>query len=889
MEPQFTLVFREVAAQDIPLVGGKGANLGELARAGFRVPPGFCITTAGFDAFLEGAPAMESYYARLSRMGSDDLEGVRQLGGELRSYLQQIEMPKPVAAAIAAAWRTLGTWEAYAVRSSATAEDLPTASFAGQQDTFLNVRTETALLDRVRACWVSLFTDRAILYRAQNGFDHRQGRLSVVVQQMVFPQVSGILFSADPVSGHRRIASIDASFGLGEALVSGLVSADLYRVDKRSWQVVEARVGDKQLAVHPDPDGGTLQEALGPEQRQARVLSDGQAVELARLGASIEDHYGAPQDIEWALADDEIYVLQSRPITSLFPLPPQDGRLRVYFSFSHAQVMTDAMSPMGISIWKLLFPFGRADDAIGYNPFLHGVGGRMYVDISPMLNTYLGRRAIPAALMAADALSGIALREFVQRPEFLSFAEEATQKASLRGLLHWLGPLVPRAIYRLLLAPPETALPTVEQHIENSLAASRAELAGPPAGLPRLKAAFAFTSATFVENAKSLIPYVMAIMMSKTILERLAGDRADPADLNAVYSGLEGNVTTNMDLEVGDLTDTLRRFPAVAELVRSTDPVLVMERLEAVEGGRMFEAQLREFLRKYGMRGPSEIDIARPRWNDNPQSLLQMVISGVGLSKEGVHREHFRRLVADSKQATERVIGSVRRSRFGMLKAPLARRMIAVYRSHMVVREHPKFMLIKMFDMVQEVLLDAAGRLVEAGRLDVAADIWNLEFDEVIRALEQEEMDLRPLVASRRADLRHFQGLRPPRLFTSDGEQLKATYATDHMPAGAVPGSPVSAGVAEGSARVVTDPARETLLPGEILVAPFTDPGWTPLFINAAGLVMEVGGLMTHGSVVAREYGIPAVVGVPDATQRFKTGQRLRVDGDGGFVEVLEA
>ncbi len=490
-------------------------------------------------------------------------------------------------------------------------------------------------------------------------------------------------------------------------------------------------------------------------------------------------------------------------------------------------------------------------------------------------------------LMIADELSAYGLKPFLHREEFLEAAAQSSHVASFPGVMHWIGPLFPVAIRRLWFARPESAVPLIEIYIRESIEAGERLLASAQPGLERLKTAYAFTARTFVENAKRLMPFVMTIMMAKTLLERLVRGSVDPSDLTAVYSGLEGNVTTNMDLEVGDLSDIARQHPAVAELLRSGRPADSIEKSSGVEGGEAFKDSLDKFLEKYGMRGPSEIDIARPRWKDDPGSLLQMVLGGTGHAEKGGHRDYHRRLVEQGWEAGERLERAVRKGPKGFIYARLVRRFVRVFRSHMAVREHPKFMLIKMFGMVREILLESANTLVDENRLERIEDVWMLEFHEVVQAFEQPEMELRGLVNARYAEQKHFRDLVPPRLFTSDGELLRGQYSREDLPEGALPGSSVSGGVVEGIARVVTDPTAEVLHPGEILVAPFTDPGWTPLFIHAAGLVMEVGGLMTHGSVIAREYGIPAVVGVVDATRQIKTGQRIRVQGDAGYVEYL--
>ena len=357
------LAFADIGAEDIAVVGGKGANLGALHRAGLAVPPGFCVTTRAFLAFVADDAAMAAWLAELDTLAPADLGAARRLGATMRQHLTAQPVPAPIHDALVAAWRAAGAEHAYAVRSSATAEDLPEASFAGQHDTYLNVRGETALVDRVRACWASLYTDRAILYRLENGIAARQVALSVVVQRMVRAEKSGVLFTADPTTGHRFITAIDAGYGLGEALVSGLISPDHHKVDSRDGRLVEERIGDKAIAIRPADSGGTVRETISDARRTARVLSDSEIAALVEMGRHIARLQGTPQDIEWCFEEGELYVVQARPITALYPLPEpavDDGVVHVSFCVNHFQVMTDAMPPMALAMWRLMLPLGQA-------------------------------------------------------------------------------------------------------------------------------------------------------------------------------------------------------------------------------------------------------------------------------------------------------------------------------------------------------------------------------------------------------------------------------------------------------------------------------------------------------------------------------------------------
>ena len=337
----YVLGFQEIDQTQVAVVGGKGAHLGELSRIeGIRVPAGFCVTTDAFQRVMEEVPSIDARLDRLSRLNPDDREVIRTLSAEIRRTLEGIAIPDDLAAAITRSLARLGEQAGYAVRSSATAEDLPAASFAGQQDTYLNVVGTTAILQHVSRCWASLFSERAVSYRLRNGIDHRKVQMAVVVQQMVFPQAAGILFTADPVTSNRKVASVEATFGLGEALVSGLVNADMYKV--RNGEVVAKAVATKQLAIRASPGGGTQEEAIEPERQEQPALTDAQVVRLAQLGRRIEAHFGHPQDIEWCLVNDDFQIVQSRPITTLFPIPAAGDREdHVYVSVGHHLLVTD--------------------------------------------------------------------------------------------------------------------------------------------------------------------------------------------------------------------------------------------------------------------------------------------------------------------------------------------------------------------------------------------------------------------------------------------------------------------------------------------------------------------------------------------------------------------
>ncbi|MCB0026883.1 MAG: hypothetical protein KDE28_03185, partial [Anaerolineales bacterium] len=823
------LPFSAIDRHDLARVGGKGANLGEMSQAGLPVPPGFCVTTDAFRLFLAAEPDLEgTIYGPLARLAADDVAGVREAGGAIRRHLAELPVPPAVAAAVLAAWQALDPTAAYAVRSSATAEDLPGASFAGQQDTYLNVRGEAALLTALRNAWISLFTDRAILYRAQNGFDHREVALSAVVQQLVEPAVSGIMFTADPLSGNRELISIDAGFGLGEALVSGIISADLYRVEKGTGRITEQRIADKKLAIRSLPTGGTETIQLSPEQSVAPSLQTTQVAALAALGRRIEQHYGQPQDIEWVITPSEqLFVVQSRPITSLFPLPtplPADDALHVYLSFGHAQVMTDPISPLGRSLLRNMLSFGAPQAEASW---VKTAAGRIYIDASSLLHHRLLGRLVMRFLNVADPLIAAGISEVASRPAFKA-GRAAFQPGRVgRTIGGVVLPIITGASRRLLFADPDSGVAGVAASCDEVVADVHAELnrLPPQAALARVPG---LIGSLLPRLLRTMPPVMGSGYAAQMLLGKLAGGRATPGDLDAIARGLHGNATTEMDLAVGDLADVARRSPAVTARLQTGDPATAIAAIRQLPDSGEFLAAWDSFLAQYGMRGPSEIDIARARWREETGSLVQMV-AGSLRGEAGAHREHHARMAAANEAAGERLVAAAGHGLFGGLKRRLAKRLLRLVRSGLPVREHPKFAIIRAFGEIKLLLGRVGAELAATGRLAQPDDLYWLDIDELIAAYAQPELELAELVAQRREAAASYGAMRPPRVLTSTGEIPEVRHQNGALPAGALPGISASAGVVEGRARVVLDPTTTVLTPGEILVAPFTDPGWTPL------------------------------------------------------------
>jgi phosphoenolpyruvate synthase/pyruvate phosphate dikinase len=859
------LDFQEIDRTRVAVVGGKGAHLGELSRLeGICVPAGFCVTTDAFRRILAKAPTIEDRLDRLSRLRPEDREAIRVLSGEIRRTLEGIAIPEDLASAITRRLAGLGEQAAYAVRSSATAEDLPTASFAGQQDTYLNVTGRAAILRHVSRCWASLFTERAVTYRLRNGFDQRMARMAVVVQQMVFPQAAGILFTADPVTCNRKVASVEAGFGLGEALARGLVSPDVYEV--REGELLAKTVATKRLAIHASPAGGTQEQPIEAQRQEQPALTDEQVLRLAQLGRRVEAHFGCPQDIEWCVADDGFQILQSRPITTLFPIPAAaDGENHVYVSVGHVQMMTEAMRPLGVSVWQLT----------AMAP-MHEAGGRLFVDVTHRLASPRARVALLEVMGRGDPLIGDALQSIVERDDFLpSLPDDEPGKPPV-----WSEPAqieTDPAIVTELIERSRISIAALERDIQTK--------SGP--------ALFDFLLEAFAEHKRVLGDplshrAIMAGMQATWWLnEQLEAWLGEKNAADALTLSAPGNVTSEMGLALLDVADAIRPHPnVVAFLQSSVEDESFMDELAKLAGGREARDAIQAYLARYGMRCVGEIDITRPRWSERPTALLPMILGNIKRFEPGAGKRRLEQGRQEARQQEQELLERLRVLPDGERKAEETKRMIDRVRTFIGYREYPKYGIVSRYFIYKQALLKEAERLVQARVLRDKEDIFYLTFDELHDVARTNQVDRR-LIRQREDAFGSHQTLTPPRVLTSDGEVIAGAYRRDDSPTGALVGIPVSVGTVEGRARVILDIAKADLEAGDILVTVYTDPSWTPLFVAATGLVTEVGGLMTHGAVIAREYGLPAVVGVERATQLIRDGQRIRVHGTEGWVEIL--
>ncbi|NSL67798.1 phosphoenolpyruvate synthase [Bacillus toyonensis] len=864
----FVLDFQEIEKTQLFLVGGKGLNLGELSNIqGIQVPEGFCVTTVGYEKAIEQIEVFHTLLNQLAILKIEDRDQISEISKKIREAIMAVEIPVDVVESVAHYLSRFGNEHAYAVRSSATAEDLPYASFAGQQDTYLNIIGKEAVLQHVRKCWASLFTDRAVIYRMQNGFDHNQVSICVVVQKMVFPVASGILFTADPITSNRKVLSIDASFGLGEALVSGLVSADNYKV--KEDEIVEKVIATKKLAIYGRKEGGTETKKIAPNQQKVQTLIEQQILQLARIGRQIEAYFGCPQDIEWCLVDDTFYIVQSRPITTLYPIPEaNDQENHVYVSVGHQQMMTDPLKPLGMSLFQLT-SFGPRFQA----------GGRLFVDVAQRLASPASREFLLNTIGESEPLIKDALMTVIERDNFIKLLPDEEEKSLGKSM------------------PPVSSQP----QIENDPAIVTDLIKNSQASIEELKQSIQTKSGSDVldfilediQQLKKILfhPQSMAVIMAgmnalSWINEKMEQWLGEKNAADTLSQSVQNNITSEMGLALLDVADVIRPYPEVIAYLQHIEDDSFLDELVQFKDGEKVRDAIGAFLNKYGMRCSGEIDITKTRWSEKPTTIIPMILNNIRDFEAGASKRKFEEGLQEALKREEELLDKLQYLADGEQKVEETKRMISIIRNFAGYREYPKYGMINRYFIYKQALLKEAEQLVRNNVITEIEDIYYLTFEELQEVVRTNKLDYK-VIHKRKNEYKLYEKLTPPRVITSDGEIIIGKYKRENLPTEAIVGLPVSSGVIEGRARVILNMEDASLEDGDILVTAFTDPGWTPLFVSIKGLVTEVGGLMTHGAVIAREYGLPAVVGVENATKLIKDGQRIRVHGTEGYIEIV--
>jgi len=896
----YILRFDEISKDDVNLVGGKGANLGEMTRAGFPIPAGFCITSNAYKKLLS-RKTQENIAKILREIDYDDAEDIKIKALSIRNIILQEKIPDDISTAIVNAYKAMdkGRGLPYvAVRSSATAEDLPEASFAGQQDTYLCIKGKEELLDKIKQCWASLWTDRAIQYREKNRFDHTKVYLSVVVQEMVNSEKSGIMFTANPVTGNRNEMAIDASYGLGEAIVSGLVSPDNYIFDKATSAIKTKNISEKKLKIirNPEAGSGTLQLEIPEHERNAHVLTDKEIIELSKMGKKIEAHYKSPQDIEWALREGRFYILQSRPITTLQKkkrivkgkdiwtnanvgeaLPGVASPLTWSFFFSVA-VYTAKNFLRGIGLTNLDFV-----DA-GFDKIIKRICGRVYFNFAFIYDLFAGMPGYRLFKSAYDAVMGGHQSEIEYIP--------TPQKIKILNISTLI--LIPRVMIGIIKElRKKKSLDKDAREFVAYLYRRRRELDSVDLKLKDLDELLS----SFAEGSH-LVADAFTIYMRTTdqftyyallgsFLNKHLGD--DGRLRNLMITGLEGMKSAQPSVEIWKLSKLAERNPEVKDVIINSESKDVLEKLEKLPQARDFLEALNFFMDEYGVRSPREMEISTPKWRENPSFVFSTIRSYI-IAGEDVNPIRLQEAQRRTREAATRDIINRLSEGYWNRIFPWKKFLFDYLRKNTqkltLQREYLRFYVVMAGDVFKKIAVSIGRILKDRGILGEIEDVFFLEIEELARIAAQEfNLETIPkLVKERREEFQRFEKIHPPDVIVGDYTPEDYFSELEQIKGDILTGLGTSPGKVTGKARVVIDPNNARLEKGEILVAPFTDPGWTPLFITAGAVVTDLGGLLSHGSVVAREYGIPAVVNVKFGTKVIKDGQIVTVDGNKGIV-----
>ncbi|TDI93239.1 MAG: hypothetical protein E2O75_01985 [Chloroflexi bacterium] len=831
---------------DVARVGGKTLHLAELDAAGFQVPPAFVVTT---DAFVEhfqraGAGALLESYAS---------PGPTQLA-MLRDHQLSPELVAEIARAREALARRIGNANdadlLCAVRSSGADEDSASASFAGQHATYYYTGAQD-IPQRIIDCWLSCWSSQAIAYRAAN--DRSAPRMAVLIQQMVLAEVSGVVFTRDPTEPVSERLVIESCWGLGAALVDGRVTPDRYRLRRIDHRLVSTKIGTKRFKVTEDlidPEGTRL-EAVPRHLQRRETLEPEMLQRVAELGAGCETHFRAPQDVEWATAGGQLYLLQSRPITTVIAAAPQvKGRWVIFKPI--IENFTEAMTPLTIDIVRRVIPrFGQFID------------GRFYINFNMI------KALVPLDISDAQLADLSLMRPRVDAdvPRFDYRRVWLPVLLGLMGYLSW-GMLLVRTRHlpsQALAGFKVRCAAVIADDRLDALTATRRLFYGASPFAPAGHLAFQVN----VSSAR----YFILMDGLRSLLARYAPD-FDPNLIGSLCVGSTDMLSTQLIEDLRTVAKLADSNTTVRRLFDEEPAETLSARLAAEPEARAFMSGLEGFLARYGHRGTREMELAAPRWQEDPTPLLGMISNMLDATQSDDDRGTNQRALAE-------------RALVDALPNRLARRiadwLIRRIRYYAALRENTRHFHVMALTTIRQKILELERELISTGALKCPDDIFFLTWDEItmLRGGQSDWRDVSILIRTRRVDHARLSERMPPSTFNIELDPREAD-ATD------LSGYCASPGTAEGIARLVLDPATDAALrPGEILVAPYTDPAWTPLFVNAAAVIVEVGSYLSHAGTIAREYGVPCVVDVEGCMQRLVNGQHLRVDASNGRIQVL--
>lgn len=848
----------QISRDQVHLAGGKGANLGELIANGFPVPPGFVVSAQEYAAF------MTSFDIPLNdEMPVDSMSYLRGL----RQRILDAELPEDLSTSIQSAHQDLLRQRSsdivYAIRSSATAEDLGDASFAGQHDTYYYV-TSAELDLMTKKCWASLWSDAAFSYRQSQGIEHRSVSMAVVVQEMVPSDISGVTFTADPVSGSESVIITESSWGMGAAIVDGRVSPDQYVVEKRRLRLTSIKISDKKFMVPASIEAGQHSRLLEvpPDLRNKETLDDAQIEQIAALAVKSEKHFGCAQDIEWAIHNGELFFLQSRPITVIGSQEPDIPPGSYVLFKPMAENFTDPLMPLSID---------------------------MLADLLPMMTIIHGRAYVPLKLIRG-LLPFKMTDEDVARAGYLSEPEESSPRVSTPRLLVL---FIVLAFNYLMMAVFNRRTADMPDDFMASFRAFCDKVVEDDSISAQDTLVHVFARFRFFEPAGNMVllanlvapRYMILLQVLSGLIKRWCpGLPSDAASL--LCSGSKGVLSTDMGREILDLAHTARQSEEVRQVLTEVPLTEALKTLARHESANTFLNQLNAFLAKHGHRALKEFEFSSTRWDEDPSLVLGMVRNYLLVDTDLADTESgVKKHRAEMKIRLEENLKGKTLEWLGRPRLRLINSLIAKTKYYMKLRENSRFYHIMGFYAVRKKILKLEASLLQRSLLKCKDDIFYLHWQEV-KQLDSGELawsDVEETMRARRMEFIRQSKITPPKTIGIDIDPPVPEGSQSLSGQGASPGR------YEGIARVIMDPATDSeIKPGEILVAPYTDPAWTPLFLTANAAVVEVGSYLSHAGTIAREYGMPCVVDVANCTSRIKTGTRIIVDGSQGSITLVE-
>ena len=864
----YTIPFSQLNKTNIPSAGGKGANLGEMTAAGFPVPSGFVLTTEAYDAFVEANSLQQKIVDLAQTVSADDPQSSEVASEKIKQLFLGADMPEGIADELITAHGALGE-SAVAVRSSATAEDLIDASFAGQQETYLNVQDKETLLDGVKRCWASLWTARAITYRIKQEIAPNDVSLAVVVQKQIASDVSGVAFSLNPNNNDYDEAVINSNFGLGESIVSGQVTPDNFVVNKVTGQMIEKQLAVKDYVLVSKAGGGMEETTLDDPQKAS--LTDAQVKAVTELVTKVEAHYKLPMDIEWAYQDDVLYLLQARPITTYVPLPemmitePGAEKYLYLDMIVLTQGFQDSLSVLGNETWGKMLEAIKGDAGMfdaGMEGGVINTEGRQYLNLSNLMagfgTSYASRLLSSYDTPTRDAIATLDLDAYVPAETPQAMRGMKLRAAKMAGPM--ITPFIGGMFNQSSAEKKYLAL------FDRDVAASK-QLASQDIPFSELVEQLN----TRFGNQMNVIVGVMGPgMLARTRLKRLF--KHDDVDdlLVALQIDLSGNPTS----EMGHLMFELAKFAEVQETATGEE---FAQKLENGEFSPEFQQAYDAYMDKFGGRGIREIDIATERAYENVPEFFNQ------LKAMDIHSDMLTKVSQRRQDAYDKLLDLATQKG----KARFFKNQV-VLQNNMGYREMPKYFFIVTLDLMHQRALQLGEQFVAQGRLDDAKQVFDLNVSQLTQAQKDSALDLRAIIAQNLAPrAKQAQVQDWPRIMNSRGRIIRAPQKPAKE--GELVGQAIAPGIIRGIANVLKSPYEKPLNKGEILVTRATDPGWTPLFMNASGVVLEIGGALQHGAVIAREYGLPCVSGVEQASMSIPDGALIEVDGSNGIVRMVEA